>query len=84
MKPEVGHAETKIQSRVQGWPFEYLGDRPDLAKAISLRAMWSVMKVDIRKRCASRGIDHRAFNVQWQTALSLITGTLIARKVRLS
>jgi hypothetical protein len=77
-------AQVSRMDQALGWPFEYLGDRPDLAKAISLRAMWSVMKVDIRKRCASRGIDHRAFNMQWQTALSLITGTLIARKVPVS
>lgn len=77
-------AQVSRMEQALRWPFEYLGDRPDLAKAISLRAMWSVMKVDIRKRCASRAIDHRAFNAQWQTALSLITGTLIARKVPVS
>lgn len=63
------------------WPFEYLGNRPELAKAIQLRAMWSAMGVDIRKRCERRGINHEVFNANWQQALGIITGALIARKV---
>lgn len=63
------------------WPFEYLRDETDLARAISLRAMWAAMNVDIRKRCERRGIDHRQFNVDWQAAVARITGALIARKV---
>lgn len=66
------------------WPFEYLSDRPELAKAIQLRAMWSAMGVDIRKRCERRGINHDAFNANWQQALAAITGALIARKVPVS
>lgn len=66
------------------WPFEYLHDRPELAKAISLRTMWSAMHVNIRKRCERRGIDHDAFNRSWQEALTMITVMLIARKVPIS
>lgn len=63
------------------WPFEYLSDKPELAKAIQLRTMWSAMGVDIRKRCQRKGIDHDDFNARWQAALAVITGALIARKV---
>lgn len=66
------------------WPFEYLSDKPDLAKAISLRAMWAVMRTDIRKRCERRGIDHDQFNRQWQAGLNIVTAMLIARKVPVS
>jgi hypothetical protein len=66
------------------WPFEYLSDRPEMAKAINLRAMWAVMRVDIRKRCQRRGIDHDEFNRQWQQGLGVITASLIARKVPIS
>jgi hypothetical protein len=66
------------------WPFEYLSDRPDLARALNLRALWSVMKVDIRKRCLARGLDHAEFNAQWQAALSVIATSLIANRVPVS
>jgi hypothetical protein len=77
-------AQVSRAEEAERWPFEYLADQPELARAIGLRALWSVMKVDIRKRCKSRGIDHAEFNLQWQAALSLITGRLIARKVPIS
>jgi hypothetical protein len=48
------------------WPFEYLRERPDLARAISQRAMWAAMHVDIRKRCERRKIDYDEFNAHWQ------------------
>lgn len=66
------------------WPFEYLRDQPELAKAIQLRALWSSMGVDIRKRCERRGMNHDYFNANWQRALAIITGALIARKVPVS
>jgi hypothetical protein len=66
------------------WPFEYLRDQPELARAISQRAMWSAMHVDIRKRCERRGIDHDRFNADWQEGLRIITVMLIALKVPVS
>src|SRR6266404_2348050 len=66
------------------WPFEYLREWPELARAISQRSMWSAMHVNIRKRCERRGIDHDAFNVAWQEGLRIITVMLIARKVPVS
>lgn len=66
------------------WPFEYLSDRPELAKAIQLRALWSSMGVDIRKRCERRGMEHDEFNQFWQAALSIITGALIERRIPVS
>ncbi|CAN7379329.1 hypothetical protein LJR220_003374 [Bradyrhizobium sp. LjRoot220] len=66
------------------WPFQHLSDRPELARAIQLRALWASMGVDIRKRCERRGMDHDQFNASWQAALAVITGALIARKVPVS
>lgn len=67
-----------------GWPFEYLGDMPELARALSLRCFWASMGADIKKRCERRGIDHAGFNADWQAALAIVTGALIARKVPVS
>jgi hypothetical protein len=66
------------------WPFEYLGDRPQLARAISLRAMWAAMRADIRKQCERRGMNHELFNQNWQQGLKIITAALVARKVPVS
>jgi hypothetical protein len=77
-------AQISRAEEAERWPFEFLADRPELARAIGLRTLWSVMKIDIRKRCLARGIDHAEFNVQWQAALSEIAGKLIARKVPVS
>jgi len=66
------------------WPFEHLADEPELARAVSLRALWAAMKVDIRKRCEQRGIWHDQFNYDWQRGLGKITGALIARRVPVS
>lgn len=77
-------AQVTRAEQAERWPFEFLSDRPELARAIGLRAYWSVMKVDIKKRCATRGIVHAEFNAQWQEALSVIARNLIARKVPVS
>jgi hypothetical protein len=77
-------AQVTRMDQALGWPFEYLGDQPEQARALSLRCLWSVMKADIRKRCEQRGIDHPEFNAQWQQALALVTGSLQSRKVPVS
>jgi hypothetical protein len=66
------------------WPLEHLSDKPELARAVSLRALWAAMRVDIRKRCERRGLHHETFNVQWQAGLRIITGRLIAQRVPVS
>jgi Domain of unknown function (DUF6362) len=77
-------AQVSRMEQALRWPFEYLSGQPDLARAISLRAMWSAMGADIRKRCKRRGIDHVEFSRQWQEGLNIITATLISRKVPVS
>jgi hypothetical protein len=66
------------------WPFEYLGDRPALARAINQKALWSAMRIDIKKRCLRLRIPHDEFNILWQEGLKAITQQLIARKVPVS
>lgn len=63
------------------WPGQFLAHDPDIAKAVQLRALWAAMRVDIRKRCQRRGLNHEAFNARWQAGVAVITGQLIARKV---
>lgn len=74
-------AQVSRMEQALRWPFEYLSDQPDLARALSLRCFWAALRTDIRKRCTDRGIDHVEFNVSWQHALRLVTGTLTVRKV---
>lgn len=66
------------------WPFEYLGDRPELARALNQKALWSAMRIDIRKRCERLHIPHGEFNLLWQEGLKIVTATLIARRVPVS
>jgi hypothetical protein len=66
------------------WPLEHLGDKPELARAVSLRALWAAMRVDIRKRCERHGLHYGRFNNQWQAGLGIITSRLIARCVPIS
>jgi hypothetical protein len=66
------------------WPFEYLRDQPEIARAISLRSMWAAMHVNIRRRCSQRRLDHDLFNRQWQDGLRIITQQLIRHRVAVS
>jgi hypothetical protein len=74
-------AQITRMDQALAWPMEYLADRPDLAKAISLRALWAVIRADIRRSCQRRGLDHKLFNRQWQEGLKVVTATLTARRV---
>ncbi len=71
-------AEISRMEEALGWPFQFLRAEPSLAQAIQLRAMWAAMGANIRKRCERRKLSHDQFNLDWQRALALITGTLIA------
>jgi len=77
-------AQVSRMDQALSWPVQYLSDRPELAKAVSLRALWAAMHADIRKRCERRGIDHDAFNRHWQEGVRIIAATLIARRVPVS
>jgi hypothetical protein len=77
-------AEITRMEEALRWPFEFLNDRPALARAISQKALWSAMRVDIKKRCNSHHIRHAEFNLFWQEGLRIITQQLIQRKVPVS
>ncbi|QOZ25306.1 DUF6362 family protein [Bradyrhizobium sp. CCBAU 51753] len=66
------------------WPFEHLVDNPDRARALSLRAMWAAMKIDIRKCCERRAIKHELFQQNWQIGLRTVTERLIITRVAVS
>jgi hypothetical protein len=66
------------------WPFEHLADKPDLARAVSLRSFWAATRADIRKRCERHGLHHPTFNMQWQAGVSIVTRELVARRVTVS
>jgi hypothetical protein len=76
--------QISLMEQALAWPFQFLHDRPELAKAIQLRTMWAAMGADIRKRGERAGLHHDIFNSNWQQALAIITGALIARKVPVS
>jgi hypothetical protein len=61
-----------------------VADSPALAKAISLKAMWFAMRVDIRRRYEKRRMDYEIFNRQWLADLHFITAKLIARRIPVS
>lgn len=77
-------AQVSRMDQALSWPVQFLSDRPELAKAVSLRALWAAMRTDIRKRCERRGMDHDLFNRQWQDGVKIIAATLIARRVPVS
>jgi len=81
--PATAAQVTRMEQALR-WPFEYLADRPDVARSLSQRALWAALKFDIRRRCLALGIDHASFNQQWQAGLRVVTTTLIARKVPVS
>lgn len=81
--PATAAQVTRMEQALR-WSFEYLGDRPLLARALSQRALWAALKFDIRRRCETLGIRHAEFNVFWQEGLQIVTASLIARKIPVS
>jgi len=66
------------------WSFDHLRERPELAQAVSLRAMWAAARLDIRKQCERRSIEPKLFNQQWHEGVRMIAAALIAKRVPVS
>lgn len=81
--PATAAQVTRMEQALR-WPFEYLGDQPTLARALSRRALWAALKLDIRRRCEALGLPHPQFNLSWQEGLRAVTGALLARKIPVS
>lgn len=81
--PATAAQVTRMEQALR-WPFEYLGDQPAAARALSQRALWAALKFDVRRRCEHLGISHKSFNLLWQEGLRVVTMKLIARKVPVS
>lgn len=81
--PATAAQVTRMEQALR-WPFEHLGDRPDLARALSRRALWAALKLDARRRCEHFGIAHKTFNLFWQEGLCIVTEQLLVRKVPIS
>lgn len=81
--PATAAQVTRMEQALR-WPFEYLSERPHAARALSQRALWAALKLDIRRRCEALGIQHSEFNAFWQAGLQEVTAMLIVRKVLVS
>jgi hypothetical protein len=45
------------------WPIRFLSDKPEVARAVCMGALWAVQRADIVRRCAGIGIpEHR---IRW-------------------
>ena len=55
---EIGRMQEAIH-----WPSRFLSDKPEVARAVCMGALWAVQRADIVKRCAGIGIpEHR---IRW-------------------
>lgn len=81
--PATAAQVTRMEQALR-WSFEYLGNEPALARALSQRALWAALKFDIRRRCADLCILHGEFNLLWQEGLRVVTATLVARHIPVS
>jgi hypothetical protein len=62
------------------WPMLYLKDKPKLARAVQLAALWESRKLDIGKQCRRLKIDpNKEFARNRMTGLRVIVGELMRR-----
>jgi hypothetical protein len=66
------------------WCMQYLGDRPDLARAVLLSAGWHLSGANVQEECRRRKMNRRTFYRHAAQGLGLITRELVRRKVRVS
>lgn len=77
-------AEIARMNQAIAWPMEYLADKPEVARAVCLAAVWYNQQADIGERCATLNLTRRAFNRRVAHGLSIIAGELIRRGVPVS
>jgi hypothetical protein len=80
----VSAAQISRMDQAFSWPVTYLKPYPEVAKAVCLKAWWSVSKADIGRRCAARRMNPKFFNRQWQHGLAVIATQLVLSKIPVS
>jgi hypothetical protein len=65
-------AEIARMEAALAWPMEFLRDKPEVARAVGLGALWAVHKVDVRKRCKAIGMDSKVHHRRRLHGLKII------------
>lgn len=64
------------------WPMQFLGDMPEVARALQLATMWAARRLDVGKACKALGINKRGFLRQKMHGLNVVTLALRSRQVQ--
>jgi hypothetical protein len=63
------------------WCMQYLGDAPEVARAVQLGALWAAMRLDYKRRCKALKINRRAFVRRRMHGLKVIALALVKHQV---
>lgn len=77
-------AQIRRMEEALHWPMSYLRDMPEVAQAVGLVAIWTVLKVDIDKACRRRRINKRALHRRQIHGLTIIAQELARIRVPVS
>jgi hypothetical protein len=73
--------EIERMEEALAWPMQYLADKPEVAQAVGLGALWRVSGVALEERCRAYGWSRRTFLRRKVHGLKLIIIELIRRNV---
>lgn len=77
-------AEVARMEQALTWAADYLGDAPEVARAVQLGALWAALNVDAGKALRKRRINARVFNRQKIHGMNVIALGLIRQHVPVS
>lgn len=77
-------AEVTRMEQTFGWLANYLGDKPEVARAVNLAARWACLDHDVARGCKRLGLPKRAFLRRKIHGLRLIATGLVRGKVPIS
>ena len=74
-------AEITRSEEALAWPMAYLRDKPEVARAVCLGALWALMRTDIGRGCKALKIARRTFYRRKFHGLTIIAIELARAKV---
>lgn len=77
-------AQIRRMEEALGWPARYLTDKPEVARAVGLCALWSVMKVDVDRACKRMRVSKRTIYRRQVHGLTIIAQGLVKAGVPVS
>jgi hypothetical protein len=77
-------AEITRSEQALAWPMMYLRDKPEVARAVCLGALWALRDTDVRKACAKLKIPRRTFYRRKNHGLTIIAIALARAKIPLA